>query len=255
MNAYVALMLAAALLIMPGHRARTSLQITAQPRRQAAVLATVAAILALCLLPPPVVVASALTAGTIGLRWHRHRRNVRETDALTAVEAGLEVIVGELRVGAHPVHAFSVVAAELGGPVGESFGCIAARARLGVGVNPAALGEQDAAVHWRQIGQAWNLAEMHGLAVADLLEACRLDLVEHQRFTARVNAGLAGPRATAAVLTALPVIGLVLGQLIGAHPLSVLCSDGLGGTLLVAGALFACMGLLWSDRIVGKALR
>ena len=101
----------------------------------------------------------------------------------------------------------------------------------------------------------WALAQRHGLAVADLLDACSTDLQERQRFTSRVNAGLAGPRATAAVLTGLPVAGIGLGQMIGAKPLIVLCSGGVGGVLLVVGVVLACAGLLWSDAITGKALR
>ncbi|EUA85128.1 type II secretion system protein F [Mycobacteroides abscessus subsp. abscessus] len=70
-----------------------------------------------------------------------------------------------------------------------------------------------------------------------------------------MNAGLAGPRATAVVLTGLPVAGIGLGQMIGARPLSVLCAGGVGGALLVVGVTLACAGLLWADAITGKALR
>jgi tight adherence protein B len=44
----------------------------------------------------------------------------------------------------------------------------------------------------------------------------------------------------------------VLGQAIGAAPLSVLLGGGLGGVLLVVGVALVCCGLLWSRRIVGK---
>jgi tight adherence protein B len=63
---------------------------------------------------------------------------------------------------------------------------------------------------------------------------------------------MAGARATAAVLAGLPVLGIGLGQLIGAQPLRLLMSDGAGGWLLVAGVTLACCGLLWSDRIVNR---
>ncbi|MFD4181263.1 hypothetical protein ACFWPB_09120, partial [Rhodococcus sp. NPDC058514] len=66
------------------------------------------------------------------------------------------------------------------------------------------------------------------------------------------EAGLAGARATAAVLACLPVLGIALGQLMGAGPLRVLLSGGLGGLLLILGTLFVCAGLLWTDRITGR---
>jgi tight adherence protein B len=63
---------------------------------------------------------------------------------------------------------------------------------------------------------------------------------------------LAGARTTAAVLAGLPVLGILFGELLGAHPLRFLLSGGAGGWLLVAGATLGCCGLMWSDRITGR---
>ncbi len=63
---------------------------------------------------------------------------------------------------------------------------------------------------------------------------------------------MAGARATATILAALPVLGVLLGQLIGARPLSFLLSGHAGGWLLVVGSMLACVGLLWSDRITDR---
>ena len=95
----------------------------------------------------------------------------------------------------------------------------------------------------------------HGLAIAALMRAAQRDIVERQRFSARVTAGMAGARATAAILAGLPVLGVLLGQLIGARPLSFLLSGSAGGWLLVVGSTLACGGLLWSDRIIGGGCR
>jgi tight adherence protein B len=38
----------------------------------------------------------------------------------------------------------------------------------------------------------------------------------------------------------------------GAAPVGILLSDGLGGMLLVAGTVLACAGLLWTDRIADR---
>jgi len=252
------LLLSAALLIAPQRRPRLGRRGKSPMRwnwKLAAAPLGGLVLTALWLLPLSVVTAVGVVAATMGMRWHRRRRSIRGSEELASTESGLDVIVGELRVGAHPVRAFEIAAAEVGGPVGEVFAAIAARARLGVNLDPAVPRAGPVVSHWDRISRGWTLAQRHGLAVADLLDACRTDLQEQQRFTARVNAGLAGPRATAAVLTGLPVAGIGLGQMIGAKPLSVLSSDGVGGALLVVGVMLACTGLLWCDGITGKALR
>ena len=75
------------------------------------------------------------------------------------------------------------------------------------------------------------------------MRTAQRDIVERGRFSARVDAGLAGARATAAVLAGLPLLGVGLGQLIGADPLGFLLSGGLGGWLLFVGVTLACCGL------------
>ncbi|MBA0047700.1 type II secretion system F family protein [Mycobacteroides sp. LB1] len=258
MTPHALLLLSAALLIVPQRRSclRRGMRCDmCWNWRLAAVPLSGLVLVVVWLLPLSVVSAVGIAGATLGVRWHRRRRFIVQLEELTALESGLDVVVGELRVGAHPVRAFEVTAAELGGTAGETFAAIAARARLGVNPDPAIPGVGPVASQWDRISRGWTLAHRHGLAVAELLDACRTDLRERQRFTARVNAGLAGPRATAAVLSGLPVVGIGLGQMIGARPLAVLCSGGMGGALLVVGIVLACIGLLWSDQIIGKALR
>jgi tight adherence protein B len=65
---------------------------------------------------------------------------------------------------------------------------------------------------------------------------------------------MTGARTTAAVLAGLPLLGVGLGQLIGADPVTFLLSGGVGGWLLVIGVALACGGLLWSDHITAQVL-
>jgi len=53
-------------------------------------------------------------------------------------------------------------------------------------------------------------------------------------------------------LAGLPVLGVALGQLMGADPLRILLGGGLGGILLLIGTALGCAGLLWTDAITGK---
>lgn len=91
------------------------------------------------LLPLPTVVAVAVLGATLGLRYRRRRRYLRRSREGQALEAALELVVGELRAGAHPVRAFSIAADETGGPVAVALRAVAARARLGADVTAGLL--------------------------------------------------------------------------------------------------------------------
>lgn len=106
--------------------------------------------------------------------------------------------------------------------------------------------------YWERLAVCWQLGSDHGLAIASLMRAAQRDVAERQRFSARVSAGMAGARASAAILAILPLLGVLLGQLIGARPLSFLLTGRVGGWLLVVGLTLACAGLLWSDRITDR---
>jgi tight adherence protein B len=167
----------------------------------------------------------------------------------------LEILVGELRIGAHPVQAFTVAAAESTGPVGDALRAVAARARLGgdvaAGLRSAAA-ESAVPTYWLRLAVFWELAVQQGLPMAVLIRAAHRDIVDRQRFSARIGAALAGARATAVILAGLPVLGVLLGQLIGAAPLAFLFGRGVGGTFLVVGIGLIGAGLWWADRIIGR---
>ncbi len=215
--------------------------------------------LGLCLAAtgPFVALAALLIGGTTLLRYRRKVSKVRTDSDGRAMAGALEVLVSELRVGAHPVRAFAAAARETPGAVGASFQAVAARAGLGADV-PAGLravaAESVRRADWERLAVFWQLASEHGLAVSPLMRAAQLDLAERQRFSDRVSAGMAGARATAAILAGLPVLGVALGELIGASPVTFLLGRA-GGWFLVAGATLVCAGLLWSDRITERVLR
>lgn len=207
------------------------------------------------MVPVTTAVAAAVLGATIALRRHRSTRRRRAVREAGALEGALDVLVGELRAGAHPVRAFDVAAAEADCPaVGGGLRAVAARARLGADVPTGLRGAARSAslpAQWERLAVYWQLGTEHGLPISTLLHAAQRDLAERQRFSASVYSGTAGARASAGILAGLPLLGLLLGQLIGARPLSFLFA-GPGGGLLTAGVVLACAGLLWSDRIIGR---
>jgi tight adherence protein B len=260
----VALLLSLALLVFPSSP-RGRLTPPARGRRRVSPIgprwlvgcAGGATVAAAVLLPLTTVLGVAVLGATVFLRYRRGRRSRRATDEGRTLETALDVLVGELRVGAHPVHAFRVAADETDGTVAMSLRAVAARARLGADVTAglrSAARSSALPAHWDRLAVCWQLASDQGLAIATLMRAAQRDIAERQRFSARVASGMAGARATAAILAGLPGLGVLLGQLIGARPLRFLLSGHAGGWLLVIGLTLACGGLLWSDRITDRVV-
>lgn len=212
--------------------------------------------ISLLLAGPGVSVAGALVAATAAVRRRgrvRERRRVAESVQLLE---GLEVVIGELRVGAHPSAAAEVAAREIHGDVARAFAVSAARSRLGgSGAEGLEKSETPVAQELSRVAGAWRVAESQGLGLAELLSAARLDLLGRKRFQDRTRAALAGARATATVLALLPLLGIGLGQLMGAAPLRVLVDSPLGIVLLPLGSGLTCAGLLWADAITARVLR
>lgn len=195
-------------------------------------------------------VAAVFVVATAGVRGRRARRARCRAAECGALLDGMEAVIGELRVGAHPSAAAAVAAEELEGVAARAFAVSSARSRLG-GSAAAGLRAPGTiiATELSRIAEVWQVADRHGLALAELLTAARADLVGRIRFRDCTAAALAGARASAAVLSVLPLLGIVLGQLMGAAPLHVLLSPGAGTILLPLGTALISVGLLWTDAI------
>ena len=200
--------------------------------------------------------AGAVAAGTAWSRWQARQFRRDRAAAVSGLTDALGLLVAELRAGAHPAAAAEAAAGEAPPGPAAALSTAAAAARLGGDV-PAVLRAHGgpALRPWLdRLAEAWALAERHGVPLADLLDAVRIDVDSRTRFAAEVDARLAGPRATATVLAGLPVLGLLLGQAIGADPMRVLANTAAGQTLLVVGTGLACAGVLWSAQIVSAAV-
>jgi tight adherence protein B len=248
-------LLAAALLMAPPPPRRRLLIITSHRRRIAGWSLFVFAAGAMLVAPPALGLAATLAIAVIGWRHRRRIRDRRRRGEARAMAAALEVLVGELRVGAHPVRAFAIAADESAGSVGKALRAVATRAELGAdvgaGLRAAAAGSSVPA-YWDRLAVCWQLAAEHGLAMSTLMRTAHGDIVGRQRFADQVQAGLAGARATAAILAGLPFLGVALGELIGADPIRFLLGGGAGGWLLVVGVSLVVMGVAWSDRIIDR---
>lgn len=226
-----------------------------------------------------IIIATALHVRSRRAEAARARRECAD------LSAALDIVIAELRSGAHPGRACGAAAAHIRpGPVAVVLSRASAQALLGgsvprvlaVGAESAAEGSDTswstepgrvgdpspsgprrpaAAWQWQRIAAVWSVAERRGVALAGLLDAARADLVTRESFSRRAEAGLAGARSTATVLASLPLVGIAFGQLMGAAPLRVLTGGGIGPVLLLAGVVFDCAGLLWAERVASGAAR
>lgn len=257
----VLLALAAALVVAPAAPARSRLSALAGLRTTLPALrgvstvgaAAAGAALGALLGGPLPAVALTLAAMTGQRRWSARQAARARTRDVDNLAAALEVLVAELRVGAHPAAACATAAAEVSGDASRVLAEAAARARLG---GRAAEGLRSGRAgldrELDRVAAAWTVAEDRGIALAELLDAVRADVAGRIAFGRRTQAGLAGARATAAVLAALPLLGIALGQAVGAAPLSLLLGSTAGGVLLVVGTALVCAGLAWTGHITAR---
>ena len=204
--------------------------------------------------------ALTLVSVTAAARWRARRIEASRTAAMGELATALGLLTAELRAGVHPALAVRRVAdpASPAGPaVTEVFETIECAARLSgdiaSAVRRSATRAPALADPLGRLAAAWQLAEQHGIGLAEVLDAVRRDLDHRVRAARSLTAALAGPRATSIVLAVLPLLGLLLGQAVGAAPLRVLTGSVAGQVLLIAGSALVCIGVTWSARLVGRA--
>lgn len=106
---------------------------------------------------------------------------------------------------------------------------------------------------WSDLAACLDIAEASGCPLSDVLTRFAAQLeVEDDADAARQTA-LAGPKATVALLTWLPLMGLGLGAALGVDPLAILLGTPVGLAALAAGITLTVAGRAWSARLVAAA--
>jgi tight adherence protein B len=190
-------------------------------------------------------VAAQTVARSAAAGGARRRAGARRAAAVELVTE----LSAELRGGAEP-------RAALAGAAGDRFAGVAGSARSPAGAPAAALRSAAGAEGSEllaDLAAAWQVTEVTGAGLAG--PASRL--AETARATEAVrrelDAQLAGPRATAHLLSLLPVAGVVLGAALGADPLAFLLGPGPGRVTLLVGTVLISAGAGWTEAIVRRA--
>ncbi|MEU8587166.1 type II secretion system F family protein [Streptomyces sp. NPDC048664] len=180
------------------------------------------------------------------------RRARDERDA--AVIALCATLAGEVRAGRQPGEALLRAARESAG-LGQAQAAVLAAARFGGDVPSALLqaARRPGVEGLSGLAACWRVAVDRGAGLAAGLERLEAALRADRDQRADLQAQLAGSRSTAVLLAGLPVLGLLLGTALGAHPLRVLLHSGPGLACLGIGGALEGAGVWWAMRIVRGA--
>jgi tight adherence protein B len=105
----------------------------------------------------------------------------------------------------------------------------------------------------RLLAGCWRIGVERGGLLTNAIEGLSEALRDEQSHREEVLLQLAGPRATARLLSALPVVGLAMATALGAHPLSFLLTTPPGAVCLILGCGLNALGLWWTSHLATAA--
>ncbi|MGO1511018.1 Probable conserved transmembrane protein [Actinomycetales bacterium JB111] len=100
---------------------------------------------------------------------------------------------------------------------------------------------------------ACRVTHATGAPLADVLDRSAAGIAEAGRAAGARAVALAGPRATGRLLGWLPVLGLLLGAVVGADPVGTLLDGGIGTVCLLVGLVMLAVGWVWVLRAERRA--
>jgi tight adherence protein B len=99
----------------------------------------------------------------------------------------------------------------------------------------------------------WRVATESGAPVASALRAAASALRDAAVSARVARIALAGPRATARLVVAMPAVAVVFGALLGYDTVGVLLGSPIGWACLALGSGLMVIARLWSARLIAKA--
>lgn len=205
----------------------------------------------------PVGAAVAVGLGAVGVRvWRRRQRaQAVELQRGSAVEA-LTVLASELRAGRQSADALEGAASVALGSLAEVLRSASASQRFGADASTALLAAADTTATpevLRGLAACWQVCSSTGSSLAVAVDQLGESLRAEREQRRAVEAELAGPRASAALLACLPALGMALAAGLGARPLHVLLHTPAGIACLLVGVGLDLLGLWWTGRLVEHA--
>jgi tight adherence protein B len=187
----------------------------------------------------------ALLAGLVGLVlgycWRRLRAERALNAETVALADAVAAMVAEQAAGATLGAALSRAAAGAGR---FQLGLQRAGRLAALGRPPAAALAGEPALN--RVAVAVALIDRSGVAASDVLHRTHADLQCRRRIRRSITEATAGARSSAMLLATLPVVGLAMGAVLGAHPQRVLLHTTAGLAALSSGVVLNLIGLCWT---------
>jgi tight adherence protein B len=106
---------------------------------------------------------------------------------------------------------------------------------------------------WRGLAAAWSVARESGSPLAPALRSYALSLRELGEAQRDARVALAGPVATARMVMALPIVGILFGLALGFNTLATLVGTPTGWVCLGVGSGLLLLAARWNARLVAAA--
>lgn len=172
-----------------------------------------------------------------------------QSDALASHVHRLAVLIG---AGIAPTSAWRHVMAAARPPDAALTALVDdldAGAPLGLAIDRAARERDDG---WRALSAAWSVAASSGAPLAPALAAFAEAVRDRTAAQRDIAVALAGPRATARIVLALPVVAIVLGLLAGAD-IAASLAHPIGVASIVLGLALGVIARAWMARMLRAA--
>lgn len=166
------------------------------------------------------------------------------------------VFAAELRAGRPPAEALGAAARELPPAMAVAFTPVLAAAHNGGDpvVAMRTLAARPGCTGIGYLSGCWRVASETGGSLAEVVDRLAHGLAEDEARRRELSAQLAGPRATAVLLSALPAAGLAMSSGMGGRPLVFLVTTPVGLGCLIGGVALDLLGLWWTHRMTRRAL-
>lgn len=106
---------------------------------------------------------------------------------------------------------------------------------------------------WSALAAAWAVASQTGAPLAASLRDLAGSLRDDAQLRREVRAALAGPRASAKLVTGLPLVAVGFGLVLGFDTAAVLFGNPLGWACLVFGSALLWAGARWNRALAARA--
>lgn len=198
----------------------------------------------------------ALAAGLLGWGGHRLYRRVQDRRARAANAARVletcDLVASELAAGRTSGAVLEEAAAAW-----PALTPVARASTLGLSV-PDAFRKASTLPGGRDLellAAGWEVGQSSGAGLADLARLVAQDLRAESATRRTVEAELASARATAWLVSGLPLLALLLATASGGDPWSFLFGTTIGTGCLVGGIGLGLAGLWWIDALAARAAR